>query len=187
MRHYKVMHRVTLITLKKFLYYLCFIESWHLNVKLFLRWHAGLSFKGHKLCAGARKCHLSITDKWIKYWHYQVSSPCTQLGTEMRRERCQLQRNTQLRASLFSAKIWYERFNVIAKCVSHGVLSGDCNVQPLSWWLFHGSATLFFFSFLCHLFEQKCSYFNQQRCLNWFHRGLCNSSVTGVTIFNWLS
>lgn len=183
-RHYKVMHRIALMTLKTFLYYLCSTESWSLNVRLGDDMVVCFS-RATNFVRVRSKCHLSITHKWIKYWLYQVSLPCTQLGAEMRSEACQLQRNTQLRASLFSAKIWYERLNVMAKCVSDGVLSGNYNVQPPSLWLFHGSVTLFLFLFFCwsHLSEQECSYFNQQMCLNWLHRGLCNASVTGVTVY----
>lgn len=125
------------------------------------------------------KCQLQINEWNIVVFRFPRRACNTYSGTERRRDGCQVQRNIQLRASPFSAKTWNERFNVIAKCVSHGVLSGDPNIQPLSRRLFHDSATLFG----CHLFEQKRCYFNQQMCLNWLHAGLRNSSATGVTVY----
>lgn len=171
MRHCKVMHG---ITLKEFSYYLNSARGF---CKVTLRF----AFQGLQNLVAVHenvKCQFQINE-----WNTGVGIPRrtlnTQLGSEMRREGCQLQRNIQLRASLFGAKIWNERFNVIANCVSRGVLSGDCDAQPPSRRLFHDSATLF----SRHLFEQKCCCFNQQMCPNWRPTGLRNSSVTGVSVY----
>lgn len=56
----------------------------------------------------------------------------------------------------------------VQECLSHGVLSRDCNVQPPSRWLFLNSATLL----SSPLFEQKRCYSNQQICIKWFHAGV---------------
>lgn len=183
------MHRIALMTLKKFLYYLCSTESWTLNVR---RLMMTLWFRFSRATNFMRvwgKCHLSITHKWIKYWRYRVSSLCTQLGAKMRSEGCQLQRNTQLRASLFTAKIWYERLNVIAKCVSDGVLSGNYNVQPPSWWLFHGSVTSFSFSFVDLTCLNRSAVILINKCVWTGFIEVCVTPQSQVllSIFKWLS
>ncbi len=81
----------------------------------------------------------------------------TQSWEQISIEGCQLQCNIQLRASPFSAKIWNERFNVIAECVwAVASWAEDRHVQPLSRSLLD-SATLL----SSHLFKQKhCCCFN---------------------------
>lgn len=133
--------------------------------------------------AGASKCQVSIKDKWMKYWCFPVSSPCAQYTVRRwGEEGWQLQRNIQLRVSTFGAKMWNERFNVIAEGVSRGDLSGERGVPPPSRWLFHDSAILF----SRHLFEQKRCYFNQQMRLNWLRAPLTQTahSPTSLSIFN---
>lgn len=137
MRHCKVMHRITLITSKTFSYYLSSAESWDLHIRLFYKvilWFVFQGLQNFVLVHENVTCQLQTNEILVLLGFLTVH--CEGGG-------CQMQCNTQLRASLFSAKIRNERFNVIAKCVRHGVLSRDYNVQPLSRWLFHDSATLF--------------------------------------------